>query len=146
MSLHQELTDAINSEIESHGEATALSPTSVAIAVQSRYTQGALNPHIQYASLEHLKHMARRVMAGRFEADGEENETHQGDMFSGHLQDRYPLPKVKGQEPIYKRRIDMTDAELMWNEDQLSKSARARVLHAKALKAWRESRQWPKAA
>lgn len=147
MSLHEDLIGAINREMEELGAATALSPTSVALAVQRRYMQGALEPHLQYASLEYLKQMARQVMAGRYESEGEQNDSHQGDMFSGHLQERYPIQRTKGAEPIYKRREDLSEHELQWNVEQLRKSASARLQHADALAAWAKSRgAWPVAA
>lgn len=140
MSLHEDLVDAINQEIEAFGDAMAIQPTSIALAVQDKFAQGKLQPHIQYTSLEHLKHMARRVMAGRFEPDGEDNPVHQGELFSGTLQDRYPVPRQRGTEPTYKRREDLSDFELRWNVDQLRKSASARMKHADALLAWADSR------
>lgn len=140
MSMHEELTDSINREIESLGSAIALSPTTVALAVQRHFSATPIEPHIQYTSLEHIKHMARRILAGRFQPDGEDNDSHQQDMFTGHLQDRYPIPHQRGEDPIYKHREALTAKELRWNVEQLRKSAAARLRHADALQAWAESR------
>jgi len=140
MSLHEEVAAALQREIDSLGAAIALSPTTLALAVQRHFSDAQIEPHVQYTSLEHLKQMARRALAGRYEPEGEENEAHQGDLFTGHLQDRYPVPRVKGDEPIYKHRDALTVAELAWNVDQLRKSAAARLRHADALQAWADSR------
>lgn len=146
MSVHEDVAVAIQREIDSLGSAIALSPTTVALAVQRHFSNAPMEPHLQYLSLEHLKHMARRALAGRYEPDGEQNEAHQGDMFSGHLQDRYPIPRQKGTEPVYKHRESMTVAELDWNVALLRKSANARLRHADALQAWTDGRGEPKAA
>ncbi len=146
MTMHEDISVAITREIESLGSAIALSPTTVALAVQQRFSPGPMEPHLQYLSLEHLKHMARRSLAGRYEPDGEENDSHQGDMFSGHLQDRYPVPRQKGCEPVYKQRESMTVAELDWNVALLRRSANARLRHADALQAWTDDRGEKKAA
>lgn len=146
MSLHEEVSTAIHREIEALGSAIALSATTIAIAVQDRYSTGPVEPHVQYTSLEHLKHMARKALAGRYEPDGEENESHQGEMFSGVLQDRYPVPRERGADPVYKHRESMTVIELDWNVAQLRKSANARLRHADALQAWTDERGDLKAA
>jgi hypothetical protein len=141
MSLHEEIGSAIQREIELLEGAIVLSPTTLAIAVQRRFIEESIQPHIQYTSLEHLKHMARRALAGRYEADGEENESHQSEMFAGHLQDRYPTQRAKGSEPQYKLRNALSADELDWNIRQLRKSAAARLEHADALQAYADAKE-----
>lgn len=146
MSLHEEVVTAIHREIDNFGSVVALSPTSVALAVQAAFGAPGTEAHIRYTSLEHLKHMARRVLAGRFDPEGDENEAHQGEMFSGDLQDRYPVPRKRDEEPLYKQRDAMTADEVEWNVEQLRKSAKARLRHADALEAWNNERRAPAAA
>lgn len=141
MSLHDDLNVAITREIESLGDAIAMSPTTVARAVQARYNTGHIAPQLEYASLEHIKQMARAVLGKRFESDGEESESYQGELFSGSLQEYYPIPRKKDQEPVYKKRDALSHAELLWNVRQLRKSAAARLEHADALQAWADSRE-----
>lgn len=141
MSLHEDINNAIREEIDSLGGSIALSPTTLALAVQRKWATDQIDPHLQYASLEHIKAMARKALARRYEADGDENIVHQGDMFSGLLQDAYPLPIRDGADPIYKPRDDLTDAEVEWNIGQLRKSAAARLKHADALQAWADNRR-----
>jgi len=140
MSLHEEITVAIQREIDALGDAIALSPTSLALAVQRGFATGGIEPHVQYTSLEHLKQMARGVLSRRFDADGDESLAYQGEMFAGQLQERYPTPRAKkGAEPIYKRREALSSGELDWNINQLRKSAAARLEHADSLQAWADS-------
>lgn len=146
MSLHEELVDAIHREMEATGEAIPLSPTAVAIAVQRRYADGIVEPHLQYASLEHIKQMARRLMAARHEPAREGTDVLQEEMFAGYMQDRYPIPREKGAEPVYKSREYMSDEEMFWNADQLRKSGKARIEHADAILAWVENRRRSPAA
>jgi len=140
MSLHNDITNAINLEIENLGSAIALSPTSVALAVQRGFTSQSMEPHVQYTSLEHIKHMARKALSGRFEESGDANDAHQGDMFSGQLQDRYPTPRERGCDPVYKLRDHLSTSEAQWNVDTLRKAANARMRHADALDAWNANR------
>jgi hypothetical protein len=139
MSLHEEISVAIQREIDSMGDAIALSPTSLAIAVQRSYAS-EIEPHVQYTSLEHLKQIARSVLSRRFDADAEESDAYQGEMFAGQLQSRYPTPRGTGGEPIYKAREHLSASELTWNITQLRKSAAARLEHADALQAWADGR------
>lgn len=141
MSLHDDIKTAIQATIDAMGDAVALSPTSLALAVQRGYATGHIQPHIQYTSLEHLKAIARRVLSGRYEADSEDNESHQSELFSGQLQDRYPIQVKRGEQPIYKLRYALEPHEVEWNVNILRKSARARLEHADALEAWGDDRK-----
>lgn len=142
MSLHEDINAAIQDEITAMGDAHVLSPSSLALAVQRRFAgpAGIAQPHIQYASLEHLKQMARKALARNFEPDSDETSAYQGEMFSGQLQDRYPIPRKAGHEPQYKLRHQLDGNELQWNIALLRKSAAARLQHADALQAWGDMR------
>ena len=139
MSLHEEITSALHAEIDAKVGAIILSPTTLALAVQDRYGTGH-EPHVAYTSLEHLKHMARAILGGRFDTDGLGASPNQADLFTGHLQDRYPVPRVRGEEPKYKQRDALSSEEVAWNVEQLRKSADARLRHADALAAWADGR------
>ena len=86
------------------------------------------------------------MLARRYEHDSDENESYQGDMFSGELQDRYPTPRAAGEDPLYKPRAMLTREELDWNIAQLRKSADARLRHADALQAFRDDQFGQQAA
>jgi hypothetical protein len=126
---------AFGRHIEALSGAVAIMPSSLAWAVYQEIVPDNVDPILEWACLEHLKALARRALAGRFMPDGEENTAHQEELFSGALQDRYPLPRAKGQEPTYKRRDQLTAEEREWNVRQLRKSAQARLEHADALEA-----------
>ncbi len=141
MSMHEELTRALHQEIDNLDSAIVLSPATLAIAVQRKFAnQKTMEPHIQYASLEHIKQMARTLMARRFDPDAEESASYQGQLFSGTLQEYYPVKLGKSQAPVYKKREALTHLEVQWNVTQLRKSARARLEHADALQAWADRR------
>lgn len=140
MSMHEELITALHHELDLLGSAIALSPSSLALAVQQRFAARPIEPHLQYASLEHIKQLARTVLARRFDPDGDESQAHQGELFSGILQDHYPVPRANGQEPVYKKRDALSHEEVLWNASLLRKSANARLAHADALLAWDEGR------
>jgi hypothetical protein len=71
----------------------------------------------------------------RFNIESDEADAYHGDLFSGALQNRYPLPRSAGDEPVYKLRSRLTAEERAWNVQQLRKSSQARLEHADALEA-----------
>jgi hypothetical protein len=137
MSIHAEIQQQIRAVIDGHSALDILSPTFIASEVLDTF--GAPEEiHVHWLSFEHAKHMARRILAAKFDPDGEENEVYQGDMFSGLLQERYPIRRGPGEEPVYKPRTLMTVDELDWNIESLRKAAVARVRHADALQVYRD--------
>lgn len=145
MSLHEAISTAMVRFIEDRRDCAIISPAAVAAATLQAFNAERLEPHIEYASLEHFKNMARKVLAHRFDDEGETNPAYaaQGEMFSGHLQDRYPVPRKKGEDAVYKLREALTDDEVRWNLRSLRRAADARLLHADALEAWHQSRETP---
>ena len=142
MNQHQQINGEFDRQYAFLDGAIIISPSALAHRVFETFCTGDEEPHIQYTSLEHLKHMARVYLAKRKDADGELNAAHSaqdemdfGVTFSGKLQDRYPLPRKAGEEPVYKLRSELTEDERAWNVNQLRKSARARLEHADALEA-----------
>lgn len=141
MNLHEAIVSDIHAVLGQNEGVDQVSPTSVALALQAEYAAAGVNPKVAYASLQHLKQMARAVLAGRYSAESDESEAHQGELFSGHLQTRYPIPRSKGADPVYKLREALTHEEAKWNVEQLRKSAKARMAHADALEAWDQHRE-----
>lgn len=137
MSLHESIHTAMMRYIEDRRDCAIISPAAIAAATLSQFADAQIEPHIEYASLEHFKNMARKVLARRFDDEGEDNSAYagQGELFSGHLQDRYPIRRVAGEEPSYKLRALLTAEERAWNVKTLRKSADARLAHADALEA-----------
>lgn len=141
MNQHQKIMGEMAVIYEGIREAAIVGPGALASRVYDAFATGEEEPHIQYASIEHLKHMARVFLARHHDADGDDNPAHkvQGELpgisFSGQLQDRYPLPRKPGEEPAYKLRSQLTAEERAWNVQQLRKSAKARQEHADALEA-----------
>lgn len=138
MNQHQQIVAELARQYEAMRDAVIVGPGSLAFGVYQHFAKGDENPNIQYASIEHLKQMARRYLARNHDADSDENPAHrsQGEFsFSGQLQERYPLPRKGDEEPAYKLRSQLTDDERHWNVEQLRKSAGARLQHADALEA-----------
>lgn len=142
MSMHEQIQQVILSvihDLDAEG-IVSISPTTIALRVHSEFGSDSESPHIQYASIEHFKQMARKALAGKFSTQAHESNVYMDDLFSGHLQTRYPIPTPRGQEPVYKSRDALTNEELDWNIEQLRKSAMSRLQHADALQAYRDSR------
>ena len=137
MSLHEQIAVFQARYIEDRRDCAILSPAAVASATLQEFVAGHVEPHVEYAALEHFKHMARKSLARRFDHESDDNPVYseQGELFSGHLQDRYPAARKPGEEPTYKLLDAMSDADFEWNVRSLRRSARARALHADALEA-----------
>lgn len=135
MSLHDQIATDINDVIEQQGGIDIISPASVALILHGRYGGAEAEPHIAYASLEHLKHMARSRLAKRFDKASDPTEIDQGELFANALQQRYPVPTPKGQDAIYKATEALTYDELMWNAARLEKAGKTLLAHSRALRA-----------
>jgi hypothetical protein len=136
MSEYSEIVTVMQSQIDALDNAELIMPSALAMA-----TYQAISPEqdeerlVQYLTVEMLKVMARKLLGRKFSIESDETEAYQGDLFSGALQKRYPIPRQQGEEPVYKLRSKLTPKERAWNVEQLRKSARARLEHADALEA-----------
>lgn len=141
MNQHQRINQEMTKQYEAMQEAVLVAPSGLAHRVFEVFSHGDEDPQVQYTSLEHLKHMARVFLGKRKDPDNDDSESYavQGDLpgftFSGKLQDRYPLPRKDGEEPVYKLRHLLTPEERAYNVNVLRKGARARLEHADALEA-----------
>lgn len=138
MSIYETITTDIHAVVDQY-DGSDISPTSVALALQQQYAAGRLEPTIAYTSLEHLKQMARAVLRRRFDK-AESPDVAQAELFSGQLQERYPVPTAPGADHVYKRLEDLTEIELAWNEARLGKTADALMEHRRTLAAYRQDR------
>lgn len=135
MNQHEAIVSAIHEIVDAFGGVATILPSTIAQRLSDKYQATAADPHVQYASREHFKQMARQVLAGRYGHESDETEAHQGELFSGRLQSRYPTPRTKGSEPAYKLREALTPDERAWNVATLRRSANTRLAHADALEA-----------
>lgn len=132
---HQQIREEMARQYSMFDAAILVSPSGLAHRVFETFTTGDEDARIQYACLEHMKQMARAYLRRRNDPDSDDSEAYdgQGSLFSGALQDRYPLPRNGDEEPVYKLRQHLSPEERAWNVEQLRKSAGARLKHADAL-------------
>lgn len=141
MNQHNRINGEFQRQYEFLQDAVIISTSALAVKVYNVFASGEEEAHVQYTSMEHLKQMARTFLAKRKGIDGSESESYSqnefdfGEEFSGKLQDRYPLPRKAGEEPVYKLRSHLTKEERAWNVGILRKSGNARLQHADALEA-----------
>jgi hypothetical protein len=138
--LHEDITRTMLSILGAQLSRQAVNTTTLATYAMREYDGASLEPHIEYASREHFKHIARGLVARTLDADAEESAAYQGELFSGQLQTHYPKARQRGEEPVYIPREAMTDDDVRFNCDKLRKSGQARFDHADALEAWNERR------
>ena len=140
MSLHEQIATDINDVIEGHDSIDAISAASVALILHDRYGGADAEPHLAYASLEHLKQMARARLGKRYGAATSSPNEAQGELFANALQERYPVPTPKGEDPVYKLTSALTHDELLWNAARLEKAGKTLLEHSRALKAKAQER------
>jgi|688.fasta_scaffold167928_4 hypothetical protein len=143
MSLHDDITSTIDQLVADADTNNAVyaSPTAIAVDVHSIYGDDDEDDHIKYASIEHFKHMARKRLARRYDYASQEALESQDDMFSGELQQRYPIPRKLGEEPQYKLRHLLTDVERAFNLEKMRRTASSLLAHADAFEAeWRSQK------
>lgn len=140
MNEHAEIMTEMQAQLSIIDSAILVMPKTLAVATYRLISpEQADDRLVEYLSVEMLKVMARKLLGQRFGVESDDGETYQADMFSGTLQHRYPLPRVKGEDPVYKLRSELTREERAWNVAQLRKSASARLEHADALEAEAQS-------
>jgi hypothetical protein len=136
MSEHSEIMTEMQAQLDAYGDAIIVMPSALAAATfASLSPEGGASRVIEYLSLQMLNAMARKLLGRKFSHESDDTDAYSGDLFSGALQPRYPLPRKRGEEPVYKLRCQLTDDERSWNVEQLRKSAQARLEHADALEA-----------
>lgn len=135
MSLHEQIVAEMQRFIDEREDCAVLSPTVLAMVAYDKFAPANLEPHIQYGCIEHFKGIGRGVLRGRFEEASENNPAfaQQGEMFSGKLQERYAVPRKRGEDPQYKRREDLTMEEREKIADRFRRCGRAWIDHGAAL-------------
>jgi hypothetical protein len=143
MSLRDEVLQQIARAIDEMRSATRISPTTVAMHVFEFYSRQSYDEHLAYASIEHIKHLARSVLARQHEPEQRAGALvdEQGDMFDDLLQDRYPIKVKRGQEPQYELRHYMSHDDVQWNVQRMRKVGASLLKHADAFEAWDKSRR-----
>ena len=146
--LHHQVRQQMLQIIDATAAAVDISPTTVAIKTQDHYRNHAdLEVHLEFASLEHFKQMARGLLANKHDPlvrlmDPNIDDA-SIDMFAEHLQERYPLPRRKGEpkrDPIYRRREAISFGDINVICDSFDRKAGALSKHGRALRAWNISR------
>jgi hypothetical protein len=143
MSVHERITTAIHQIIEQQSAARDISPNAVAALLVVRFSEHELEPEIEFGCFEHFKEMARKSLAGRFDNRAADNDDGEDELpiFSGQLQQRYPLPHKRGEDSVYRRLEELTPTEMRWNGQRFLKAGRALVAHGHALIARAEARE-----
>jgi hypothetical protein len=140
--MHAVIMAKVRETITSLQAVSSISPTLVAIKVHDYFiNSGDIEAHLEWCSIEHLKQLAREALRHFNPTDRARVEAlAQNDMFSEHLQDRYPIQVPKDEEPQYVRRDDMTPDQLDWSIAQIRRAGRALLKHGDALSAYRDMR------
>src|SRR5260363_89638 len=139
MSLHEDIQQKMKAAVvqASEQDMNDLPPSWIANQVYDAYGNTSVDAHVQYACMEHLKQMARKLLASKFHPD--RDEIAQGELFPETLQTRYPIKRKRGEEPVYKLLDALSEIEGYWNVEQLEKAGGARFKHADTLRTFSKS-------
>src|SRR5260364_430624 len=113
MSLHEDIQQKMRAAIveASEQDMNDLPPSWIANQVYDAYGNTSVDAHVQCACMEHLKQMARKLLASKF-------------------------PPDRGEEPVYKLLDALSEIEGYWNVEQLEKAGGARFKHADTLRTF----------
>lgn len=130
------LRELVLTVFDGREDAITVSPAWLATETMARLDPGrASDPTIYLAAHLQFRQVAREVLRGRFQPQAEPDEEAQHPLFPT-LQQRYPLPHKRGEEPVYKRLEDLTSGEVAFNVARLRREAAGKLKHADALEAW----------
>jgi len=107
--------------------------TPVARHVQRKLESGNGTVVERYGFLQFILTIARDECVRNYGHESDETASIQGDMFTGVLQRRYPLPHKRGDTPVYRLLEHLTPAQIRWNAEQHRKVGHAHLRHADAL-------------
>ncbi|WP_250518523.1 hypothetical protein [Caballeronia sp. ATUFL_M1_KS5A] len=93
----------------------------------------------RYGFLQFIMTLARDECGRNYSAESNETAAIQGDMFTGVLQRRYPLPHKRGDVPVYRLLEHLTPEQVRWNAEQHRKVGHAHLRHAEALEDYADS-------
>jgi hypothetical protein len=90
--------------------------------------------------MQYLLDVTRRELARSYGAESHETQAIQGDLHTGTLQARYPVPHQRGESPQYVLLDLLTPGQVFWNARQHRKVGRAHLRHADALDAYAQNK------
>ena len=134
-SVHEQILRDTRVLIDAMEKDERVSPNDLADRLFGKYAPMGAEPHVRYAAIEHLKHIARVELARRFGPTNDSDDPMQPQLFDGILQRRYPLPQREGEDPIYKLRSLLTPEERAWNVAMLRRRSAGLEAHADAFEA-----------
>jgi hypothetical protein len=133
------LSEIVARVIEACGGAANLdvSPSWVAtqafIEIDPGFSVRKDRPLVYIAAHLELRQMARQQLAQKW---GSKREEPKDELFP-ELQERYPVKREHpDEEPVYRRRELLSDADVRYNLKRLRSEADAKLRHADALEAW----------
>jgi hypothetical protein len=114
-----------------------ISPSWVATEAMIVIDPSKVSPPLAYLGCHlELRQIARQLLRKWFETEETDDEMVQHELFPG-LQRRYPISKAdSGEEPVYVRLEDMTEADIAYNVARLEREGHAKLAHANALRAF----------
>lgn len=131
---------AVTKIIEETKDETFVSPTWVAMRAILILDPQKISPAaVRWLAIEHLKHVARKLLAKLF--DSTQPDSPQHEIFTG-LQSRYPVAgSGSNKNPQYVKRDEMSYGDVVFNVDRFRKASESLAKHADALLAWWDGRK-----
>src|SRR5260363_111692 len=100
MSLHEDIQQKMKAAVvqASEQDMNDLPPSWIANQVYDAYGNTSVDAHVQYACMEHLKQMARKLLASKFHPD--RDEIAQGELFPETYKPVTQLKESEAKNPF----------------------------------------------
>lgn len=131
----KQLYELVGKIISDRNDQIDISPTWIATECMRKLHGMSLRddrPLIYIGCHLQLRQIARSICGKKWENDDDSTEQHE--MFPG-LQKRYPICRIAGEEPAYRRLEDMSSEDYDYNINRLRAEANEKQAHADRLEA-----------
>jgi hypothetical protein len=149
MSAEHELSEIVERVLDLHKTLKDVNPNAVATTAMALIEFPISLHRLGYAGCHlELRQIARAKLRKRFDptAIADDAADAEPDFFPEKLQDRYPIPRKRGEEPTYRKLTELSDEEARYNVDRMRKASGALGRHADRLEAWNDARSEDEAA
>ncbi len=129
----RKLRDILQGIIESFKDDKDISPSVLATAALLKLDpEKKTIPIIYIAAHLELRQISRQILAGH----QDRRDDYEYLLLEDGLQDRYPIARKKDEEPLYRKRNELTDADKEFTLMALSKKAAGYQRHYDLFAAW----------
>jgi hypothetical protein len=143
MTDEEELGLIVERVLELHASSKDVNPAWIATTAMTLIEFSRDLHRLGYAGCHlELRQIARSKLRKRFDptAIADDDSDEQPDFFPETLQERYPVARKRGEEPTYRKLVELTKPDVHYNVNRMRKASAGLGRHADRLEAWDEAR------